>query len=427
MDIAIRKLAKEDVTATIIMTLGEYIPIEGSEVSIDFDSAGLHRWAKNRFGIEVDTASLREGGASERRAIQELLEEAAFDKIDQHQLDRIEEFADKKYGAEQLSKWIKEKFTEDIDPDEIVKAKKDDDLEVRDLIIQKARDLYAKREAEFPADFIMQRTMMIARQDPAAAFENLVKWANDRIGLELKPDQIRTTPPNKIKEQIVDATRESLKTDDLSIMVEKALATSSDDDLDALLIERYGEGITERMRYLDEADREDAIRARVETLARPELIQFEQMVLIETLDTSWKDHLYSMDQLRDTIGFRAIAQTDPKIEYKREGQRMFQGMMREIREKVTGYIFRARLTPAQPPQQRPPARPQQQPVGAPAGAGARPAGGGQARPAGNIVGSSIMGPGFTGGAMYSPKPKTPPAPPASSAPADGNGSDADPQ
>ena len=62
------------------------------------------------------------------------------------------------------------------------------------------------------------------------------------------------------------------------------------------------------MRYLDEDDREDAIRARVETLARPELVQFEQMVLVETLDQSWKDHLYAMDQLRDSIGFRAIAQ-----------------------------------------------------------------------------------------------------------------------
>jgi preprotein translocase subunit SecA len=395
MDIAIRRLAKEDITASIVMTLGEYMPIEGSEVSIDFDSAGLHRWAKNRFGLELDTGSLREGGASERRAVQEMLEEAAYAKIDAEPLEKIASFADPRYGAEQLAIWVKDKFTKEIDPDEIIKAHKDEQLEVRDLIILTARELYEKREAEFPADFIMQRTMMIARQDASAAFENLVKWAKDRVGLELTPDEIKTTPPAKIRERLVEATKESLKTKDLEAMLEKALACENDDELDTVLTERYGEGITERMRYLDAEDRDKAIRARVETLARPELIQFEQMILIETLDTSWKDHLYSMDQLRDTIGFRAIAQTDPKIEYKREGQRMFQGMMRDIREKVTGYIFKARLSvpaPRQAPAQRPPQQqPQQQrrPQAAPAGSG-------------NIMGSSIMGPGFSGGALYTP-------------------------
>tara|TARA_R110002073_G_scaffold207517_3_gene367620 strand:+ start:94144 stop:98223 length:4080 start_codon:yes stop_codon:yes gene_type:complete len=395
MDIAIRRLAKEDITASIVMTLGEYMPIEGSEVSIDFDSAGLHRWAKNRFGLELDTGSLREGGASERRAVQEMLEEAAYAKIDAEPLEKIASFADPRYGAEQLAIWVKDKFTKEIDPDEIIKAHKDEQLEVRDLIIQTARELYEKREAEFPADFIMQRTMMIARQDASAAFENLVKWAKDRVGLELTPDEIKTTPPAKIRERLVEATKESLKTKDLEAMLEKALACENDDELDTVLTDRYGEGITERMRYLDAEDRDKAIRARVETLARPELIQFEQMILIETLDTSWKDHLYSMDQLRDTIGFRAIAQTDPKIEYKREGQRMFQGMMRDIREKVTGYIFKARLSvpaPRQAPAQRPPQQqPQQQrrPQTAPAGSG-------------NIMGSSIMGPGFSGGALYTP-------------------------
>lgn len=430
MDITIRKLAKEDVTGNIIMTIGEYMPMEGSEVSIDFDSAGLHRWAKNRFGIEIDTGSLREGGANQRREVQEMLEQAAFAKIDAEPLEKIETFADPKYGAEQLAKWVEDKFTEKLEPEEILKAHKDDDLNVRDLIIETARELYEKRESEFPADYIMQRTMMMARQDPNAAFENLTQWANDRLDLKLTVDSIKTTPPAKIRGQLIKATVESLKNDDLALMKEKALATTNDDELDALLNERFGDGITERMRYLDEHDRDQAIKARVETLSRPELIQFEQMVLIETLDTSWKDHLYSMDQLRDTIGFRAIAQTDPKIEYKREGQRMFQGMMRQIRERVTGYIFKAKLT-APPPQQQqrqapqqaqaPQQRPQQ-------GSGQKP----QQRPSGqfsgNIPGSSIMGPGFGGGAMYpsqpSAKPQNKPAEPkANDAGTQGNASE----
>jgi len=178
-------------------------------------------------------------------------------------------------------------------------------------------------------------------------------------------------------------------------MIGKALATQNDDELDAMLTERYGEGITERMRYLEEDEREDAIRARVETLARPELVRFEQMVLIETLDSSWRDHLYEMDKLRDTIGFRAIAQTDPKIEYKREGQRMFQGMMREIRERVTGYIFKARPTVQRQAQSSPPRQTQSPRPQARASAGGAGTG--------NIMGASIVGPGFAMGLQNPPK------------------------
>jgi preprotein translocase subunit SecA len=398
MDIAIRKLAKQDVAASINVTLGEYIPSDSSEFLMEFDSAGLHNWAKSRFGIEIDTGDLREDGPGMRRKVQGLLEEAAFAKIDEADLEQIVLFADKEHGTDRLSKWIKTKFTIDVTKDEIIKARDDDDLAVRDLVIEKAQDLYRIREAEFPVDYIMQTTMVIARQDPGAAFEGLTKWAKERAGIEIGVDEVKTTPPAKMRDKLIGAMRKAVENEDLESKIDQALATSSDDDLDRHLKEQFNQGITDRMRYLDEEERVDAIRARVETLTRPELVQFEQMVLIETLDQSWKDHLYEMDQLRDSIGFRAIAQTDPKIEYKREGQRMFLGMMKSIRERVTDVIFKARLSA--PPVQRPGARPNGP---APQGAAQRPAAQvraappsrSQSAPMGNIMGSSIMGPGFT--------------------------------
>ncbi|MAO24002.1 MAG: preprotein translocase subunit SecA [Phycisphaerae bacterium] len=411
MEMTIRKLAKEDIAANITVTLGEYIPVDGSEFLMEFDSAGLHNWAKNRFGVELDTGDLREAGPGVRRQVQEQLEAAAFEKIDNTELDEIPLFADPNYGAERLSKWVKTKFTFDVSPEDIVHANRDDQLEVRDLIIDKARDLYTSREAEFPVEFIMQTTIANAQRDPNAAFEGLARWARNRAGIEVTVDEIKTTPPPKMRARLIEAMREQVKRDNLSEQVNAALATGSDDELDEYLKSQFDEGITERMRYLDEDDREDAIRARVETLARPELVQFEQMVLIETLDQSWKDHLYAMDQLRDSIGFRAIAQTDPKIEYKREGQRMFKSMMKELRQRVTDIIFKARIAPPRPqqpmqrpPQQRPAAPQQQRPQQRPQGA-----------PTGNIMGSSIMGPGMSFGparAATPPKsePQTPPEP-----------------
>jgi preprotein translocase subunit SecA len=88
-------------------------------------------------------------------------------------------------------------------------------------------------------------------------------------------------------------------------------------------------------------------RARLHELAhaflRRELTELERMVLLQIFDTAWKDHLYAMDQLRDSIGLRGIAQRDPVVEYKREGSRLFETFLQVLRDKVTDVIFRVQI------------------------------------------------------------------------------------
>ncbi len=76
---------------------------------------------------------------------------------------------------------------------------------------------------------------------------------------------------------------------------------------------------------------------------RSELTQLEKYVLLQIFDVQWKDHLYAMDHLKSGIGLRGFAERDPKMEYKREGYRMFQTMLSTIREKVSDIIFKAQL------------------------------------------------------------------------------------
>ena len=76
---------------------------------------------------------------------------------------------------------------------------------------------------------------------------------------------------------------------------------------------------------------------------RKELTELEQYVLLQIYDSTWKDHLYAMDHLKGGIGLRGFAEKDPKMEYKREGYRMFQDMLSNITDKVTDIIFKARL------------------------------------------------------------------------------------
>src|ERR1700676_1003934 len=58
------------------------------------------------------------------------------------------------------------------------------------------------------------------------------------------------------------------------------------------------------------------------------------------LDTSWKNHLYTMDHLRSGIGLVGYAQEDPKTVYKQEGMKEFRAMWEGVEDKVTETVFR---------------------------------------------------------------------------------------
>src|SRR5690606_2514580 len=111
-------------------------------------------------------------------------------------------------------------------------------------------------------------------------------------------EQMKTNPPQRIQQQLADESQKFVAENKLEAAIAAAMACKTDDELDAHLRSRYGVGVTEYMRFLEGEDRENAIRARVENIPRAELLQFERTVLLETLDQSWKDHLYGMDQLR---------------------------------------------------------------------------------------------------------------------------------
>jgi preprotein translocase subunit SecA len=68
----------------------------------------------------------------------------------------------------------------------------------------------------------------------------------------------------------------------------------------------------------------------------------ERMILLQVVDTRWKDHLYAMDSLREGIGLRAYGQRDPLIEYQHEAYEMFMDMIDRIKEETLEYLFRIR-------------------------------------------------------------------------------------
>ena len=97
----------------------------------------------------------------------------------------------------------------------------------------------------------------------------------------------------------------------------------------------------------DLGDNEESIRTEVlkagRDFMRAELGELEKYVLLQVYDSAWKDHLYTMDHLKDSIWTRSLAEKDPKIEYKREGFKLFDTMLQGIEDRVTDIIFRVHL------------------------------------------------------------------------------------
>ncbi|MEW5900531.1 MAG: preprotein translocase subunit SecA, partial [Acidobacteriota bacterium] len=67
--------------------------------------------------------------------------------------------------------------------------------------------------------------------------------------------------------------------------------------------------------------------------------EFERLIMLQVIDTQWKDHLLGMDYLREGIGLRGYGQRDPLVEYKKESYDMFQAMMDRVEEDSIRYLF----------------------------------------------------------------------------------------
>jgi len=71
--------------------------------------------------------------------------------------------------------------------------------------------------------------------------------------------------------------------------------------------------------------------------------ELEKMVLLYTIDSRWKEHLYSMDSLKEGIGLRGYGQRDPLIEYKREAYEMFEDLISGIKREVSELAFKVEV------------------------------------------------------------------------------------
>ena len=109
------------------------------------------------------------------------------------------------------------------------------------------------------------------------------------------------------------------------------------------------EGIAdEEMRERLQKAANEAYAARLEKNTPEVMTYVEKQVLLQTLDHLWREHLVTLDHLRQVIGWRGLAQRDPLNEYKAEAFQLFDGLIDHLREQVTAQLMRVEVM-FQPP------------------------------------------------------------------------------
>ncbi len=101
----------------------------------------------------------------------------------------------------------------------------------------------------------------------------------------------------------------------------------------------------------------DAARRRFEAkeqeMGAELMSSFQRYMMLQVVDTQWKDHLYALDHLKEGIHFRAYGQRDPLVEYKKESYQMFEDLTNRIDEDMLRWIYLAQPVVQEPPRPAP--------------------------------------------------------------------------
>src|ERR1700691_3630537 len=87
----------------------------------------------------------------------------------------------------------------------------------------------------------------------------------------------------------------------------------------------------------------ESYEAKEKILGAAQMRYHERMVMLTVIDGLWKDHLLSMDHLKEGISLRGYAQRDPLVEYKRESFDLFEAMMLKFQEDTVRFLFRMQI------------------------------------------------------------------------------------
>ena len=335
--------ALEDAQHKIELAVAEIMP-EGM-TSEEFDIAGLQKWALENFKATIETDLIKSG---DRNAVRQFLEKESHAHIESIDLTPLDSILVQDYSAKELCLWSERCLSVKIEPSEFIGV--EDDQAAADHLVQRALQAYAERERTYPIDFAIKYTTARMQADPQAALTTFCSWANTRYQVQWNPQTLPSSDPSELRAMLLKASSDFDQAR-LDARVEQCLSVGADEKSVGTWFEQeYQVALTKHDRKVFAGNPRTTVAARIRETMRSELSQFERWVMLQTIDNAWKDHLRSMDQIRDAIGFRAFSQKDPRIEFKKESSRLYIEMLEGVQNRLSEMLLKGELVPQVPKQ-----------------------------------------------------------------------------
>ena len=323
---------------------------EDAESKLDWNWLALSKWANRHFGLSLQDRDLRK---YDREALAPAMLHLAKEAMARRDFAPLDDFLDQHFSYKSLTGWANFNFLLGMKPEELLNKEQSD---VVKLLQERVRSRYDDKEVTFPVSVGMHNFLSgDGKENERFNREKLARWANTRFRSEFIPEQFSELQSAQIYETLVATSRQFLSRrpdpEKVEARLNEILGSESaetnqinEQQIQDLL--KWADA--EHSLTLNDANlrKMNASQVRLELLQgleqvfRPEMRQTERSVLLEFLDTAWKDHLYFMGHLKQGIGFMGYAQKDPRTEYKREGRRAFLAMWDRVAEQVTQAVFR---------------------------------------------------------------------------------------
>ncbi|MGB4946491.1 MAG: preprotein translocase subunit SecA [Candidatus Competibacter denitrificans] len=189
-----------------------------------------------------------------------------------------------------------------------------------------------------------QRKVMYAWRNELMESEDVSAALKDMRAEVLKQVIDAWIPPQSLEEQWNVAGLEEALEKEFGLALPIRTWLEADSDL-------HEEPLRERI----SAEMEQTYAHKEAEVGSPLMRQFEKAILLQVLDSHWREHLAAMDYLRQGIHLRGYAQKNPKQEYKREAFEMFQALVQRIHQEAVSFLVRAQLQaePVVPAPRRP--------------------------------------------------------------------------
>lgn len=345
--------AERSAETQILDAIEENLPTE--EPQEDWNWGALAKWLNVRYGTNFSVNDLKK---IPREEMDEKLIARAVERLSALDLSEGAAFLHGDYGLKMLASWMQMKFGIQVD---IVEFRQREPADIGEELIKAAELAYARKEAQFP---VLAGLTRFGRRTSETSYElnqpAVLAWAQDRFQVPIQEQELFGGTfqdlSNKLLEYSVQNGREGESMGDQALAQVRELFGDAESNTSAKYaagnngaIDSFRHWLEEKLKFqleseklsdMDEAQVTRQVLQAVDDRYHPEIRRMERQVLLQIVDSAWKDHLLAMDHLRSAISLKGYAQMDPKVEYKREGMRMYGDMWFSVGERMTDLIFR---------------------------------------------------------------------------------------